>query len=80
MILENLNFDKNSHNIVRMTIFLLGKNTKKKEMMKMYYVKPTLKNLSQGVRLKYIRRLRHMDEDDEYIEWKLNFKIENVIM
>ena len=32
--------------------------------MKMYYVKPTLKNLSQGARLKYIRKLRHMSLDD----------------
>lgn len=30
----------------------------------MYYVKPTLKNLSQGARLKYIRKLRHMSLDD----------------
>ena len=30
----------------------------------MYYAKPTLKNLSQGARLEYIRRLRHMNEDD----------------
>lgn len=30
----------------------------------MYYVKPTLKNLSQGAKLEYIRRLRHMNEDD----------------
>ena len=36
----------------------------------MYYVKPTLKNLSQGARLKYIRKLRHMSLDDvaEYLE------------
>lgn len=44
--------------------FLLEKYTKKKGLMKMYYVKPTLKNLSQGARLKYIRRLRHMSLDD----------------
>lgn len=30
----------------------------------MYYIKPTLKNLSQGARLEHIRRLRHMSEDD----------------
>ena len=30
----------------------------------MYYRKPTLKNLSQGARLEYVRRLRHMNEDD----------------
>lgn len=30
----------------------------------MYYAKPTLKNLSQGVRLKYIRIYRHMSADD----------------
>lgn len=30
----------------------------------MYYVKPTLKNLSQGARLEYIRILRHMSADD----------------
>lgn len=29
----------------------------------MYYRKPTLKNLSQGARLEYVRRLRHMNED-----------------
>lgn len=30
----------------------------------MYYRKPTFKNLSQGARLEYVRRLRHMNEDD----------------
>ena len=30
----------------------------------MYYRKPTLKNLSQGARLEYVRRIRHMDMDD----------------
>lgn len=30
----------------------------------MYYAKPTLKNLSQGARLKYIRKYRHMSADD----------------
>lgn len=30
----------------------------------MYYRKPTLKNLSQGARLEYVRRLRHINEDD----------------
>ena len=30
----------------------------------MYYAKPALKNLSQGERLKYIRRYRHMTADD----------------
>ncbi|MDD6093533.1 MAG: helix-turn-helix transcriptional regulator [bacterium] len=33
-------------------------------MMKMYYAKPPLKNLSQGARLKYIRKHRHMSTDD----------------
>lgn len=55
---------KNSRNIVRATVFLLGKSINKKGMIKMYYIKPTLKNLSQGARLEYIRRLRHMDQDD----------------
>lgn len=32
--------------------------------MNMYFRKPTLKNLSQGARLEYVRRLRHMDADD----------------
>lgn len=32
--------------------------------MNMYFIKPTLKNLSQGARLEYVRRLRHMDADD----------------
>lgn len=37
----------------------------------MYFRKPTLKNLSQGARLEYVRRLRHMDADDvaEYFEF-----------
>lgn len=37
----------------------------------MYYRKPTLKNLSQGARLEYVRKLRHMNEDDvaEYFEF-----------
>ena len=30
----------------------------------MYYVKPTLKNLSQGARLEYVRKYRHMSLDD----------------
>lgn len=30
----------------------------------MYYVKPTLKNLSQGARLEYVRKYRHMSADD----------------
>ena len=33
-------------------------------MIYMYYRKPTLKNLSQGARLEYVRRIRHMDMDD----------------
>ena len=33
-------------------------------MMKMYYVKPTLKNLSQGARLEYVRKLRYMSKND----------------
>lgn len=32
--------------------------------MKMYFKKPKLNNLSQGERLKYIRRYRHMSADD----------------
>lgn len=44
--------------------FLLEKYQKKKGMMKMYYAKPNLKNLSQGARLEYIRRFRHMDQDN----------------
>lgn len=33
--------------------------------------KPTLKNLSQGVRLEYVRELRHMSKDDvaDYFEF-----------
>ena len=83
----------------------------------MYFKKPILKNLSQGARLEYVIRLRHMNQDnvveyfgfggtdphktfnsyetnyrspskgrlkeisdDEYIEWNLNFEIENIIM
>ena len=30
----------------------------------MYYVKPALKNLSQGARLEYVRKYRHMSADD----------------
>lgn len=30
----------------------------------MYYIKPTLKNLSQGARLEHIRKFRHMSLDD----------------
>lgn len=32
--------------------------------MKMYYAKQTLKKLSQGARLKYIRKYKHMSVDD----------------
>ena len=28
------------------------------------YFKPTLKNLSQGARLEYVRKLRYMSKDD----------------
>ena len=95
----------------------------------MYYIKPTLKNLSQGARLEYVRKYRHMSLDDaaeyfglggkdphktfnsyektdyneivqnairewqqmrekrqnleisdeEYLEWKLNLEIENLL-
>ena len=30
----------------------------------MYFRKPILKNLSQGARLEYVRRLRHTNADD----------------
>ena len=30
----------------------------------MYYVKPALKNLSQGARFEYVRKYRHMSADD----------------
>lgn len=30
----------------------------------MYFKKPKLNNLSQGARLEYVRRIRHMDMDD----------------
>ena len=42
----------------------MEENKNKKEVIYMYYRKPTLKNLSQGARLEYVRRLRHMNEDD----------------
>lgn len=34
------------------------------------YFKPTLKNLSQGARLEYVRKLRYMSKDDvaDYFE------------
>ena len=33
-------------------------------MMRMYFKKSTLNDLSQGARLEYVRRIRHMDMDD----------------
>ena len=44
-----------------MTIFCWKKKYKEGGMMKMYFKKPTLNNLSQGARLEYVRRIRHMD-------------------
>lgn len=32
--------------------------------MNMFYIKPTLKNLSQGARLEYVREFRHMSKED----------------
>ena len=30
----------------------------------MFYIKPNLKNMSQGARLEYIRKVRHMTKED----------------
>lgn len=30
----------------------------------MFYIKPNLKNMSQGARLEYIREVRHMTKED----------------
>lgn len=54
---------ENSRSIVR-RLFFVGRNKHKKGVIYMYYRKPILKNLSQGARLEYVRRLRHMNEDD----------------
>lgn len=32
-------------------------------MIKMYYAKPTLKNLSLGSRIAFVRELRHLSQD-----------------
>ena len=58
---------KNSHRLIRVAIFV-GKN-KGGDIMNNYF-KPTLKNLSQGARLEYVRKLRYMSKDDvaDYFE------------
>lgn len=43
----------------------------------MFYIKPNLKNTSQGVRLEYIREVRHMTKDD--VQLILDFEVENQI-
>ena len=58
-----------------MTIFLLGKYTNKKGMMKMYYAKPTLKNISQGSRIKYVRKYRHLSTNDVLEHFAFGSKI-----
>lgn len=49
------------------------------EVDRMFYIKPNLKNMSQGARLEYIRERRgkHEISDEENLEWKFNFKLEN---
>lgn len=44
----------------------------------MFYIKPNLKNMSQGARLQYVRKLRYLSKDDvaEKID-KYNSYIEN---
>ena len=44
----------------------------------MYFKKSILKNLSQGARLEYVRRLRHMNQDDvaEYFGFGIIFTIQ----
>ena len=34
------------------------------EVDRMFYIKPNLKNMSQGARLEYIREVRHMTKED----------------
>ena len=34
------------------------------EVDRMFYIKPNLKNMSQGARLEYIREFRHMTKED----------------
>ena len=36
----------------------------------MLYLKPSLKNLSQGARLEYIREFRHMSKDEVILKNK----------
>jgi transcriptional regulator with XRE-family HTH domain len=42
---------------------------KENNIMKNIFFKPTLKNLSQGARLEYVRKLRHLEKEDvaEYL-------------
>ena len=52
-----------SSNKVRATFFV-GEKVKRKEVDRMFYIKPNLKNMSQGARLEYIREVRHMTKED----------------
>lgn len=47
-----------------MLLAILKFDKKYKKMMKIYYVKQTLKNPSQGVRFEYIREIRYMLKED----------------
>lgn len=59
---ENQLFSKkNSYRLIRVAIFV-GKN-KGGDIMNNYF-KSTLKNLSQGARLEYVRKHRYMSKDD----------------
>lgn len=53
-----------------MLLAILKFDKKYKKMMKIYYVKQTLKKPSQGVRFEYIREIRYMlKEDVEVCFW-----------
>ncbi len=47
-----------------MLLAILKFDKKYKKMMKIYYVKQTLKKPSQGVRFEYIREIRYMLKED----------------
>ena len=45
---------------------MLGKYIDKKGMMKMYYIKPTLKILTQGWRIVVVKQFRLMTQDEVF--------------
>lgn len=64
MILKYYNFKPKSSIKVRATFFVGGKIKTEMEVENMFYIKPNLKNMSQGARLEYIREVRHMIKED----------------